>query len=516
MVGGLRGHVGVEALVEPGLLELVVRDEAVPELVAGLVDGDALGALQLGRGEDGGAAGEERRVLHAPRGRAPGRVDHRDLGVGVGRRPGAVGPQRDLRGLEVAIGEVRVLGLHEQADVHRRVAGVLEARAPLEEAPARGPREVVDVLLDEAEGLGPVGVVGLATRAGPSRPPRSPSAGSASRRRRRSRRRTRSRGRTGGSSTRPSRRRRSWGTTARRSGSRAPSRRGRRCRGARARPTRCGSGRSPRGRSAAPSAPPSPCGRRRCRPRSGSASWGSGPESCRSPGVAEEPHALHLGPAEGALLALAVVRGAAALAARGRREVVAEGVPVEVERERGERLVARVAPLEHQRAGDRPLLRVEPGLDRVAGVARRDLGQRRQAGGVLARDGAAAAGARGRARRRAREGKASASPASAASTAPAVRGRMAMNLGTPRLVPRVSGILYPALAARGEAPHRRSAPAIKLVRKGVSGSGRRRSRRPSCGSASALPALSPLRWRFMDPPDCVARTRRELALPATT
>ena len=154
VVGGLRRHVGVEALVEPGLLELVVRDEAVPELVAGLVDRHALRALQLRRGEDGGAAGEEGRVLHAPRGRAVGRVDHRDLGVGVGRRPRAVGAERDLRGLEVALGEVRVLGLHEEADVHRRVAGVVEARVPLEEAPARRPREVVDVLLHEAEGLG--------------------------------------------------------------------------------------------------------------------------------------------------------------------------------------------------------------------------------------------------------------------------------------------------------------------------------------------------------------------------
>ena len=33
---------------------------------------------------------------------------------------------------------------------------------------------------------------------------------------------------------------------------------------------------------------------------------------------------------------------------------------------------------------------------------------------------------------------------------------------------------------------------------------------------SALAALSPLRYRFMDPPACVARTRRELALPGTT
>ena len=51
-------------------------------------------------------------------------------------------------------------------------------------------------------------------------------------------------------------------------------------------------------------------------------------------------------------------RGSApALAPGGGREVVAEGVPVEVEREARERLVARVPPVEDERAGDRALLR---------------------------------------------------------------------------------------------------------------------------------------------------------------
>ena len=79
--------------------------------------------------------------------------------------------------------------------------------------------------------------------------------------------------------------------------------------------------------------------------------------------LAEEADGPHLDPAESALLPLAVVRGAPALAPRGRREVVAEGVPVEVEGERGELPFARVAPLEDQGAGERPPLGVEPGLD---------------------------------------------------------------------------------------------------------------------------------------------------------
>ena len=94
--------IAVEALVEPGLLELVGADEQVPELMAALVDGDALGALQRGRREDGGAAREQRRVFHAARRRAPGGIDDGELVVGIRRRPGAVAAQRDLRGLDVA------------------------------------------------------------------------------------------------------------------------------------------------------------------------------------------------------------------------------------------------------------------------------------------------------------------------------------------------------------------------------------------------------------------------------
>ena len=152
--GQLRGLlvvVAVEALVEPGLLELVVAHEPVPELVPALVDGHALGALEGARRVDGGAAREERRVLHPSRGRGPGGVHDRDLGVGVGRAPGTVAPQGDLRGLDVAGGQVLVLGLHEQADIHRRIAGIVEAVLALAVAPAGRPGEVVDVVLVEME-----------------------------------------------------------------------------------------------------------------------------------------------------------------------------------------------------------------------------------------------------------------------------------------------------------------------------------------------------------------------------
>src|SRR4029453_8817538 len=147
-----------EALVQPRLLELVRAHERVPELVAGLVDGHALGALERRRREAAGAAGEQRRVLHAARARRPGRVDHRDLRVRVGRGPGAVVAQRDPRRLDVTLAQVRVLRLQQQADGARRITRVLEAALAVEEAPAGRPGEVVHVLLHEAQRLGAVAV----------------------------------------------------------------------------------------------------------------------------------------------------------------------------------------------------------------------------------------------------------------------------------------------------------------------------------------------------------------------
>ena len=181
-----------------------------------------------------------------------------------------------------------------------------------------------------------------------------------------------------------------------------------------------------------------------------------------------------------------------------------------MEGEGGERLVARVAPLEDERAGDRPLLGIEPGLDRVARVARRDLGQRRAGPGRpvprrAARGGGTCAGAAARA-----PGKASAAPASAAM-------HDADGSGAHDDGPRGS-----AVPAAGE----------RILQEPPAGRGRSRGGRDPAPIVSAalggavlhhpapdqpaLPARSPLRWRFMDPPDCVARTRLEFALPGTT
>ena len=57
-------------------------------------------------------------------------------GVAIGLAAGAVAVVF-LR----LVREGRVLGLEQQADVHRRIAGVVEARLPLQEAAAGRPRE---------------------------------------------------------------------------------------------------------------------------------------------------------------------------------------------------------------------------------------------------------------------------------------------------------------------------------------------------------------------------------------
>ena len=63
--------VGVDALVEPGVFELVGGDHAVPVLVAELVLGGEFGGV--GGLEPAGVAGDEGGVLHAA-----------DLGAGFG------------------------------------------------------------------------------------------------------------------------------------------------------------------------------------------------------------------------------------------------------------------------------------------------------------------------------------------------------------------------------------------------------------------------------------------------
>ena len=92
----------------------------------------------------------------------------------------------------------------------------------------------------------------------------------------------------------------------------------------------------------------------------------------------QQAHRLDVQEAVLARVALRAARAPRAPLAHRGREVVAEGVPVEVEREGVEGPVGQAAPLEDEPAVDRPLLGVEPGLDRVVRVARRALGERRQ------------------------------------------------------------------------------------------------------------------------------------------
>jgi hypothetical protein len=131
------------------------------------VHGHALGRVHRGPREQARPGREERRVLHAARAaRAPGRIDDRDVLVGVLAEPQPVEEQRRARRLEVALPLVLALGM----DQHRHVDGAqaqvlglaqrglrlahvaLEARAPQVEvervatqleARVGGPREAV-------------------------------------------------------------------------------------------------------------------------------------------------------------------------------------------------------------------------------------------------------------------------------------------------------------------------------------------------------------------------------------
>ena len=220
-------HVGVEALVEPGLLELVGREEAVEVLVAGLVDRDALGALDARRRAPGGAARDQRRVLHpAGAAGAPGRVHDGQRGVGVGAEHAPVARERRLGRAEVTLGLARVLGLEVEEELHvaqtrprgRRPRGRGNSGRPSTRNRARPPGGT-------GRGRGRPRSRAL-RRAGRSRRPcRGSAPGRRSRRRScRSRRRTRSTRGTGGSSSPSPRRRRPSGTTARRRRSRPCSR----------------------------------------------------------------------------------------------------------------------------------------------------------------------------------------------------------------------------------------------------------------------------------------------------
>lgn len=98
---GARGRERVEALVHPGMLDFVGGDDAVPELVTGLVNGHAVGLLTAHGRPPQCTRREERRILHAAgaaalRARVEDRdgIDNRDVRVRIRAIPAAVTLQR--------------------------------------------------------------------------------------------------------------------------------------------------------------------------------------------------------------------------------------------------------------------------------------------------------------------------------------------------------------------------------------------------------------------------------------
>ena len=132
------------------VLELVRRDDAVPELMAGFVDRHVLGIVDVccGASQDVpavksvGYSMPSAPLCHAG-------IDDRDVAVRVRTEPLAVVPERGARRGEVALLLARVLRLQQQPHVHRRQRRVLERRALLDVVRARRPREVVHVRLIE-------------------------------------------------------------------------------------------------------------------------------------------------------------------------------------------------------------------------------------------------------------------------------------------------------------------------------------------------------------------------------
>ncbi len=93
------------------MLELVVGDDAIPELVAGLVDGDAFRLRHPARRQPPRACREERRVLHAPRAALISGIDYGDMAIGIRAEPLAVIAQGGACRLEVAIFLSQMLAL---------------------------------------------------------------------------------------------------------------------------------------------------------------------------------------------------------------------------------------------------------------------------------------------------------------------------------------------------------------------------------------------------------------------
>ena len=157
----------VEPFVQPRVLELVVAHQAVPELVAGLVDGDVLRILDLRRRQPARARREQRRVLHAAGAALPGRIDDRDVAVRIGPEPLAVVLQRRPRRREMPVGLRRDARAAAAGAVRSRQRRVLEGRRLHDVVRAGRPHEIVDVFLHVAmrgRALGRVVPLALAPR----------------------------------------------------------------------------------------------------------------------------------------------------------------------------------------------------------------------------------------------------------------------------------------------------------------------------------------------------------------
>src|SRR5205814_7312358 len=98
-----RSRKRINAFVHPRVLELIGRNNAVPELMAGFVDGDVFGILCVRWHQPLGTRGDERRVLHSVRIALPCRIDDGEMSIWIRTEPLAVILERGARGLEMSI-----------------------------------------------------------------------------------------------------------------------------------------------------------------------------------------------------------------------------------------------------------------------------------------------------------------------------------------------------------------------------------------------------------------------------
>ena len=142
------GHVGVEPLVQVGLLELVGGEQSVEELVAELVNRDPFRTVHRGRRRDRGSRGDKRRILHAARLPAtPRRIHDRQRVVRVGPEHAAVTGERRARRLQVALRLARMLRLEKQRDVDVMETRFVETVPDDEVGGVCRPGEIVDARL---------------------------------------------------------------------------------------------------------------------------------------------------------------------------------------------------------------------------------------------------------------------------------------------------------------------------------------------------------------------------------